>query len=95
MDVDKQPKRFLTQLPLSAELPDSLGEADLRVVGTGHLRKGMCLPPPRQQRRIQLATELARDRQLGGTHEVLADSPARTRFKGAVSRPSEHEHMFA
>jgi len=38
---------------------------------------------------------LARDRQLCGTPEDLAVSPVKTRFKGAVSHSSGHEHMFA
>src|SRR5690349_15573599 len=39
MDVSCQPECFLAQLPLAAELPNGLGEADLRVVGARHLTR--------------------------------------------------------
>ena len=47
VDVGDQAERFLAQLHLPAELADCLGEADLWFFSPRHLRKGICLPPPR------------------------------------------------
>jgi len=45
----------------------------------------MRLPPPRPWRRAGLASGLARDRLPCDTPKILAVSPVRTLFKGAIS----------